>query len=186
MKEKPAQKDAMTAIVNRLERMLGFAAKISGWLGEYAALAMVLLIIVGVTFRYVLRLPLAFDAEYTGYLLVMVCFIGAAYALRAGSHVRVDIIVRLLPKKVHAWVQVVTDIISIGCIGLLLWYVWEMAYSNLIRGVIAMTPTETPLGPIQMMLPLGALLLIFQLLIEFAKSLRTALSPLPEAVTVGK
>ena len=181
MEEKPARVDTMTAIVNRLERMFGFAPKISGVIGEYAALAMVLLIIVGVTFRYVLKLPLHFDAEYTGYLLVVICFVGAAYTLKAGSHVRVDIIIRLLPKKARAWIQVVTDIISLGCMGILLVYTWQLAYSNLVRGVIAMTPTETPLGPLQMLLPLGALLFILQLLIEFAKSLRTALLAVPEA-----
>ncbi len=181
MEEKPARVDTMTAIVNRLERMFGFAPKISGVLGEFGALAMVLLIIVGVTFRYVLKLPLRFDAEYTGYLLLVVSFVGAAYALKAGSHVRVDLVVRLLPKKAHAWIQVTTDVISLGCMGLLLVYTWQMAYSNLVRGVIAMTPMETPMGPIQMLLPLGALLFILQLLIDFAKSLRTALSPVPEA-----
>ena len=63
MEEKPVRVDTMTAIVNKVERIFGFAPKISGILGEFGALAMVLLIIIGVTFRYVLRLPLAFDAE---------------------------------------------------------------------------------------------------------------------------
>ena len=110
----------------------------------------------------------------------VISLVGAAYALKAGSQVRVNVIVGLLPKRAHAWVQVFTDVISLGCMGILLVYTWQVAYSNLIRGVIAMTPMETPLGPIQMLLPLGALLFIFQLIIEFAKSLQAALSPLPE------
>ena len=180
MEEKSVRVDTMTGIVNKLERMLGFSATISGFIGQYAAVALVLVIIIGVTFRYVLKLPLRFDAEYTGYLLVMIAFVGAAYALRVGSHVRVDIIVRLLPKKIHAWVQVVTDVASLGCMVLLLWYMWDMAFANLLKGVRSITPMETPLGIIQMLLPLGALLFSLQMLIEIAKSLRAALSQQPE------
>ena len=181
MAEKPVRVDTMTGIVNKLERMLGFSATISGFIGQYAAVGLVLVIIIGVTFRYVLKLPLRFDAEYTGYLLIMISFVGAAYALKAGSHVRVDIVIRYLPRRLHAWIQVVTDIISLGCMGLLFWYMWDMAYSNLVRGVLSSTPMETPLGIIQMLLPLGALLFILTLLVEFAKSLRAATSPEPEA-----
>ncbi len=170
----------MTDIANRLERTLGFSAAISGFIGQYAALAMVVIIIIGVTFRYVLKLPLRFDAEYTGYLLVMISFVGAAYALKAGSHVRVDIAIRYLPRRLHAWIQVFTDFMSLGCMGLFLWYMWDMAYSNLLKGVVSVTPMETPLGIIQMLLPLGALLFILQLLIELSKSLRTATSLKPE------
>ncbi len=180
MEEKPSRVDTATGIVSRLERTLGFSAAISGFIGQYAALAMVIIIIIGVTFRYVLKLPLRFDAEYTGYLLVMISFVGAAYALKAGSHVRVDIVIRYLPRRLHAWIQVVTDIISLGCMGLLFWYMWDMAYSNLLKGVLSITPMETPLGIIQMLLPLGALLFILQLLVEFAKSLRAVTLPKPE------
>ena len=180
MEEKPDRVEKMTRIVNRLERWLGFSAKISGFIGQYAALVMVIIIVIGVTFRYVLKLPLRFDAEYTGYLLVMIAFVGSAYALRVGSHVRVDIIVRLLPKKIHAWVQVVTDVASLGCMVLLLWYMWDMAFANLLKGVRSITPMETPLGIIQMLLPLGALLFSLQMLIEIAKSPRAALSKQPE------
>lgn len=180
MEEKPGQVEMMTRIVNRLERWLGFSAKISGFIGQYAALAMVMIIIIGVTFRYVLKLPLRFDAEYTGYLLVMIAFVGAAYALKVGAHVRVDIVVRNLPRKLHAWIQVVTDVISLGCMVLLLWYMWGMAFANVLKGVRSITPMETPLGIVQMLLPLGALLFSLQMLVEIAKSLRAALSQQPE------
>jgi TRAP-type C4-dicarboxylate transport system permease small subunit len=165
----------------RLERILGFSATISGFIGQYAALAMVLVIVIGVTFRYVLKLPLRFDAEYTGYLLVMVSWVGAAYALKAGAHVRVDVVVRHLPPRLRAWMQVGTDVLSLLCMSLLLYYMWQLAYSNLVRGVFAMTPMMTPLGPIQMLLPLGALLFILQLLIELSRSMRTATSPAQES-----
>ena len=151
---------------------MSWPTKISGIIGEYAALAMVLLIIIGVTCRYVLHIPLAFDAEYTGYLLVLVSFVGAAYALKAGSHVRVDIIIRLLPKKFGAWMQVVTDILSLGIIVTLLWYMTDMAITNWDR--VSSGPMLTPLGPVQLMLPLGALLFLLQLIVELAKSLRDA------------
>jgi TRAP-type C4-dicarboxylate transport system permease small subunit len=163
--------------VSRLEKILGFSATISGWIGQWAVLAMVVLIMVGVTFRYVLNLPLAFDAEYTGYLLAVISLVGAAYALKAGSHVRVDILLRSLSPRIQHWLQVITDIISLACIGLLLYHSWNLAYSNLVRGVTSVTPMETPLGLIQMILPLGWTLFLLQLLIEFSRSLRTARSP---------
>jgi len=180
MEEKPDRVEKMTRIVNRLERWLGFPVRISGFIGQYAALAMVIVIVIGVTFRYVLKLPLRFDAEYTGYLLIMIAFVGGAYALKAGAHVRVDIIVRTLPRRLHAWIQVVTDVISLGGMVVLLWFMWDMAFANLVKGVLSITPMETPLGIVQMLLPLGASLFIVQMLVEIAKSLRAALSQQPE------
>ena len=174
MEGKSAQVDKMTRMVDWLERIVSWPTRISGYIGEFAALAMVLLIILGVTARYVLHIPLSFDAEYTGYLLVLVSFVGAAYALKAGSHVRVDIIIRLLPKKVGAWMQVVTDMLSLGVVVMLLWYMVDMTYTN--WGRVASGPMETPLGPVQLMLPLGALLFLLQLIVEFSKSLRNVRS----------
>ena len=163
-------------MLRRIEKILGFSATISSFFGVFAVLAMVLIIVVGVTFRYILKLPLRFDAEYTGYLLVMISFVGAAYALKAGSHVRVDILVRKLPPRIYKWVQVVTDIMSLFCISILLFYMWKLAYTNLLRGATSITSMATPLGPVQMLMPLGAALFLLQLLVEFSKSLRAVRS----------
>jgi TRAP-type C4-dicarboxylate transport system permease small subunit len=156
----------------KLEKILDVSSTISKWVGCWAALAMVFLITVAVFARYLFHIPLRFDAEYTGYLLVMISLGGAAYALKAGAHVNADLLTRPLPHSIKRWLQLVTDIVSIATIALILYHSWNLAYANLIRGVVANTPMQTPLGVIQMLLPLGWLLFLLQLIVETRKSFR--------------
>ena len=156
----------------KLEKILEFSSTISKWVGCWAALAMVFLMIGAVFARYFFKIPLRFDAEYTGYLLVMISLVGAAYALQRGAHVNADLLYRPLPRSVQRWLNLVTDIVSMAVITLILYHSWNLAYTNLIRGVVANTPMQTPLGVIQMLLPLGWLLFLLQLIAEAMKSFR--------------
>ena len=156
----------------KLEKILEFSSTISKWVGCWAALAMVFLMIGAVFARYFFNIPLRFDAEYTGYLLVMISLVGAAYALQRGAHVNADLLYRPLPRSVQRWLNLVTDIVSMAVITLILYHSWNLAYTNLIRGVVANTPMQTPLGVIQMLLPLGWLLFLLQLIAEAMKSFR--------------
>lgn len=160
----------------RFERILGISSTISSWFALLAILAMVLLIVVSVLCRYILKIPLSFDNEYTGYLLLIISFVGAAYALKAGSHVSVDFVTRLLPIRLQRWLQVVTDGASLLCIILLVYYMTVLTYTNLIRGTVSVTPMETPLGPVQLLMVLGGTLFILQLIAMFSKSSRIAVA----------
>lgn len=66
-----------------------------------AALMMVLVAVVstGVVFRYCLLSPLPWVDQLSRFLLVWIVFIAAGVALRAGEHVGVEALVRLLPRK---------------------------------------------------------------------------------------
>ena len=160
----------------RLERILGISSTISSWFSLLAIMAMTLMIVVAVVFRYILKLSIAFDTEYTGYLLLIISFVGAAYALKVGSHVSVDFVTRLLPPRVQRWLQVVTDGVSLVCIILLVYYMYQLTFTNLGRGTVSVTPMETPLGPVQLFMVLGGTLFILQLLAMFSESLRAAVA----------
>ena len=168
-------------IVSRGEKILGFAGTISAVAVQWLVLGLVMMTTAGVVFRYALHSPLRFDAEYIGYINVAIIIVGAGYALKVGSHVRVDIVIRMLPRRVVSWLQAATDILSFFGIFMVLYFSWKVAHSNLIRGVIAVSAMETPLGPVQMLIPLGFMLLLLQLVAELSKSIRSALNSGTEA-----
>ncbi|MEQ8695869.1 MAG: TRAP transporter small permease subunit, partial [Bauldia litoralis] len=53
--------------------------------------AITVAVCVEVFMRYVLNDPLVWVVEMSEYALLYICFLGAAWALREGNHVRVDI-----------------------------------------------------------------------------------------------
>lgn len=64
-----------------------------------------------VLFRYFLNAPLRWGEEFITSLFVWTVFIGSAYAHRTHSHLGVDILVNLFPKRLKTVVQ---DVISIA------------------------------------------------------------------------
>lgn len=67
--------------------------------------------------RYFLNKPLTWDVEFAEYMLFSVAFFGAAWLLREGGHVRIDVMDNLLSEKsktrLHLLHSVVGALVSI-------------------------------------------------------------------------
>jgi TRAP-type mannitol/chloroaromatic compound transport system permease small subunit len=85
--------------------------------------------------RYIFGAPTIWAFEL-GYMMMGAHFmLGAAYTLKKGAHIRIDLIYAHLRRKKRAWVDL------IGYVGLLLpflavltWYLWDYAYTALQTG----------------------------------------------------
>ena len=58
-----------------------------------------------------------FVEEWVGYLLVFMTYFACAYALRSGGHISVDVVIRLLPKRVRLWMAVFTSLLALVMLG---------------------------------------------------------------------
>jgi len=75
------------------------------WMGATFLGAVAVMIFIAVIMRYVFNKPVVFAEEYSGYLQAGIAFLGCAYALKAGVHVRTTLIHSRLPRLARKWVK---------------------------------------------------------------------------------
>jgi TRAP-type C4-dicarboxylate transport system permease small subunit len=64
---------------------------------------LVVIVVAGVFFRYVLGSSIPWSEEIGRYLMIWLGFLGASLALREGSHVGVELVRNWLPPRVATW-----------------------------------------------------------------------------------
>lgn len=99
--------------------------RIEDALAAVAALALLVLtalMVLGVVLRYVVAEPLSWALSFTTeYLLTAIFFLGLPYTVRAGAHVRIDLLYRLLGPRARWWCTVVGGVLSALFVALLTW-----------------------------------------------------------------
>ncbi|MDF1585603.1 TRAP transporter small permease [Marinimicrococcus flavescens] len=134
--------------------------------------AMTVAIIVNVFFRYVLASPLAWPPELARYLMVAITLLASSLALREGSHVAVTILVERLPLGL----QLAVRLAGLVLVALFLTVVlWQGAILTFVEGPMQTAPS---LGISMLLaflpLPLGALLMLIELVREAGRSVERA------------
>nr|WP_275299067.1 TRAP transporter small permease [Halomonas kenyensis] len=123
---------------------------------------MVLVVLGGVVFRYVLNDPLMWSEELARYLMIWIGLVGAAITLKHGEHIRINAIRQRLP----ALLRLAGDIGVALAIAWFLWIMTSQGWEAAWRGARQSAPT---LG-VSMFWPLlavpvaGALMLLHHLL----------------------
>ena len=157
-------------------RTLDIMADITLVIARVMITVMIVLVVIDVVARYAFNSPLGFASEYVMYLMVGVTLLAANYVLREKGHIRVDIVVRLLPQRAQVWLVVVTDAIGIYCVVLLLIQTFNLTVQSFAAKTSSVTPMATPLGIVQMMLPIGFGLLLIEFIRVFIIAIKDALS----------
>ena len=85
------------------------------------SVVMVVVTLSQVIFRYVLTAPLPWSEELARYCFVWIVFLGAAIGLERGIHLGVDLFVNLLPGKLQAGLEVLSNVL-IGCLAMAIIY----------------------------------------------------------------
>lgn len=82
-------------------------------------LAMTLMICTDVLLRNVRLIPgvqgLAWSNEVSEWMLYLVTMLAAPWLLRQGQHIRVDIVLRAIPRHVGWYCEWVSDVLGLGC-----------------------------------------------------------------------
>jgi len=145
--------------IHRLARWLEIATAIPLIV---AGGAMVMVVLAGVLFRYVINDPLMWSEALARYLMVWIGLVGAAITLKHGAHIRINAIRQRLPRLL----RLVGDLAVALAIAGFLWIMTVEGWSAAWRGA---NQSVTSLG-VSMLWPLlavpvaGALMLVQHLL----------------------
>ncbi len=93
-----------------------------------ACAGIVLLLTLGVTLDVAVRLvnlpPLEWMMELSEYSLLPLTYLAAPWALREGAHVRVDVLVARLPKRLARVIDVIVDLLGLAVAAVL--FIWGL------------------------------------------------------------
>lgn len=144
----------------------------SMWPSFFAVLAMVTIVSISIASRY-LGFPLHFVEEYTGYLAAVITIMTLAYILKRSTHISIDFVPGLLTRRGRIGLETVTMLVSLGVVVLLFIAGTNLVISSFAVNRTAWTIAETPMGWVQLIIPIGLGLLIIQMLFNLVNKIKS-------------
>ena len=163
-------KTRLNCIITTIESI----SSVAGYIAMLSIIVMLLLTNYDVFSRYAFNKPVLYSYEVGGYLLVLMCFLGAAATLKEGRHVAVDILIERMGANTVKRIKIVTSFLSLIVLGVFFWHAIIMVYRSLARDLHVPSILWTPLWIPQILIPIGTGVLILQLTVEIYKSIKSA------------
>ncbi|PWA05536.1 TRAP transporter small permease [Pueribacillus theae] len=134
---------------------------------------LVLVIIMGsqIFMRYVLNASLSWPEEISRYLFIWVAFIGISYAVKIDSHLKIDIVLEFVSRKVQVVFAVIRDL------SFLIFSIFMIAGGIDVYDALASTMQTSPAMGIPfkfiyLALPVGFALTVFRIIQKYISVLR--------------
>jgi TRAP-type C4-dicarboxylate transport system permease small subunit len=174
-----------TSTVGRLDRWYG---AFEATLNFISGVAIFLLMLIGVgqiAGRQLLGLPIYGYIDYIEQASAIFAFLGIAYCQRSGTHIRMELVLGLLPRRWLWRFEAVSILVALGIMGLLIWASWFDFLRAWQLGDSTMD-IRLPTWPGKLLVPIAFATLWLRLLLQLAGYLRLVLDPgaKPEGVPV--
>lgn len=135
-------------------------------------MAMMMLIVVDVALRNlaVRGLPagLAWSTEISELMLYLITMCVAPWLLRQGQHIRVDIMLQAIPRRLAWHLEWVGDVIGFACCIVIAWFGTQAAWSSYLSGAVNIKTLVTPewwaLAPLPFVFVLLGIEMIFRMI----------------------
>lgn len=111
-----------------IQRFFSRVITVLEWWAVLLLVLMVVLVSMGVFFRYVLNASLAWYDEFASYLLVWLTFYGAIIASYRRRHIGFEIVVNRLTPNTRKVIEVVAELLILGFQFVLFYYGWMLTH----------------------------------------------------------
>jgi TRAP-type transport system small permease protein len=175
--------------MDRLEAAYGRLLEVFALAACALILGMTLMICADVLLRNVRIIPgvagLAWSNEISEAMLYLVTMLTAPWLLRRGQHIRVDIVLRAVPKQVGWIFEWVVDVMGLACCLLIAWYGARAAVASLKAGSMSIKTLVTPEWWLLSVLPVAFLALSLEMLFRMRRLALGERAPRDDAVSTG-
>ena len=124
----------------------------------------VLIVCAEVVSRYIINKPLTWVEQISGYILVYIVFLNAAWVLKKERHVKLDLLLNWLRPKTQTWFNIVTSFIAAVVCLIITWYGAEVTWDHFRRGIPSVEMLRFPMYIIWGVIPISGFLLFIQFL----------------------
>ncbi len=119
----------MPIVLKQFVRIVDVINKIIGWVLALALGIMTVLIFWQVFARYVVGNSLTFSEEVSRFTMIWMTFLGAAYAIRQGTLIAVDILPDFTKGKLSKAIKIISYLVALIFYFVLIKFGWEMSQS---------------------------------------------------------
>lgn len=158
--------------MRRVVRTLELLAEVAGYAGGGMVFALTILITAGVVSRRVLGAPLLAVDEISGYLLLAIVFLGLGYTMKAGGHIRSDVLLAHVPAGVRGALEMLATLLALAFTMALLAGAWSIVAEYYRRGTLSFKYLQIPLWIPASLLLVGVAVLLLQLVASLLQRLR--------------
>ncbi len=153
--------------------MVSYIEKLSDWTARLSAVIlglMTVLILVEIFLWNTIEKTTLIADEYCAYGLAAIIFLGAGYCLKEKGHIRITLLLGLIPEKLSRIITCAATAVTTIFMGYLWWYLFKMVRSAVRYESTSGTLTNTPLWIPQTIMLVGAACFLLQL---FATTIKT-------------
>jgi TRAP-type C4-dicarboxylate transport system permease small subunit len=175
--------------MDRLEAAYGRLLEAFALVACALIFGMTLMICTDVLLRNVRVIPgvagLEWSNEISEGALYLVTMLTAPWLLRRGQHIRVDIILRAVPKQIGWTFEWVVDVLGLACCLFIAWYGARAAIASLKAGSVSIKTLVTPEWWLLSVLPVAFLALSIEMLFRMRRLALGPRAPRDDAVSTG-
>lgn len=166
----------MARWVEAYRKIIDTASNICNVISQIFVGIMIFLIAADAVGRYAFNHPIPGTLEITELMMVFIVFLAFAYVESKNGHVRVDLVISRLPRKVQPYIDCLDTVISLGIMAIIAWqsvlYSLELRQSGNVSAYWGM-----PISPFLLVMAFGCLLFCFQLILKILRLANRARSP---------
>ena len=152
-------------------------------------LLLMLMICADVLLRNVALIPglrgLAWATEVSEGMLYLITLLAAPWILRCGQHIRVDVLLVAVPKKLAWYCEWASDSLALACCIAMAFYGWKMTAASFEGGSMTIKTLVTPEWWLLAPLPIVFALLAIEVLFRMRRLYAGARGPRADAVSAG-
>lgn len=143
----------------------GFFEKIARAVTAVAICIQMVIVFIGVVFRYFFDSPLSWSDEFATYLLVIITFFGAYVALVDKMLAKIELLVDRLPQPYKLFMIMTANMMSLSLLAAIAYFGTELALSPVIMRQT--TPAmQLPMWWFFSIIPIAAVLMINHIILE--------------------
>jgi len=149
-----------------------------------------MLVICGDVFTRTVRVPglptgIAWSNEVSELMLYLITLLAAPWLLRAGRHIRVDILLRVLPPRVAYACEWLADVLGFACCLWMLWYGSAAAARSHASGSLSIKTLVMPEWWFLVPLPVCFALLAIEFVFRMRRLAHAEIGPRDDAVSAA-
>jgi TRAP-type C4-dicarboxylate transport system permease small subunit len=175
--------------LDRISALHGRLLEALVWVACLMVFAMVLMICADVLLRNVALIPsmrgLDWSNDLTEAMLYLITMCAAPWILRQGQHIRVDIVLRAIPKRTAWYCEWFADVVGLFCCLVMLWYGVKTTIASYTSGAMTVKTLITPEWWLLAPLPIAFALLAIEMLFRMRRLLHGERGPREDAVSAA-
>jgi len=128
---------------------------------------------------------IAWSNEVSENILYLITLLSAPWLLRQGQHIRVDILLRVIPPRIGWLFEWVSDLIGLACSLYFVWYGGKVAVASYQAGAMTIKTLVTPEWWLLAVLPVAFLLVAIEFVFRMQRLSKAERAPRTDAVSAS-